>query len=458
MRALLPADAYHDQVKILVLSWLTYTLAYTLRVNIAVVIPLLVAQQHYTFAQMGFLTSLFFITYMFGQLINGYLGDRVNCKLLIVTGLMVSAFCNIGMAVLPGLTALFFFWGLNGLAQSMLWAPLMKALSVWFAGYQLEKVSFIMAQSMVIGYAVSWGFSSFVSAAFGWIWAFLLPAGLVLIFSFFMILFFQSQPAANQHAEIQNKSQDQSRNNSDQKTPKILASEPDGEQAGEAQKRKQAKVKADDQDKSLSIRSFFRLIQLPGLLLIALFHGLIREGISVWFPTILQESGSFSLERFWLVLVVVPLINFGGVLLVRKVNLRLKSDSFRTLLTVFSLMTAAAFILSLLISRWFLAVLPVMVLLLSLAHGLTPILTSVIPFQLARFKKVSLTVGVLDFAIYLGAAVSSALSGLIADRFTWSGVINMWLVAAAAGFILSMQRYISNKGRNKDEQKIHNSQ
>ena len=58
------------QGRILVLCWLTYTLAYTLRVNIAVVIPVLVAERHYSYTQMGLVTSLYFVTYMLGQLVK----------------------------------------------------------------------------------------------------------------------------------------------------------------------------------------------------------------------------------------------------------------------------------------------------------------------------------------------------------------------------------------------------
>ena len=132
---------------------------------------------------------------------------------------------------------------------------------------------------------------------------------------------------------------------------------------------------------------FFRLIRLPGLLLIALTQGLIREGISTWFPTILQESGRFAAGSPLLILIVVPLINLGGILFVRRINRRLNGACLQTLLLVFGLVTVCALLLNLFLAQWFWPILLMIVLLLALTYGMTPILTSVIPFQFAQYKR-----------------------------------------------------------------------
>ena len=128
------------QRSILMMCWVSYMLAYALRVNIAVVIPSLAAERGYSYTSIGLVTSLFFLTYTLGQLVNGYLGDKVSSKLMIISGLMLSAIFNIGFAVYPSLLAAAICWGLNGYAQSMLWAPIMKTMTVWFHGSQLARV------------------------------------------------------------------------------------------------------------------------------------------------------------------------------------------------------------------------------------------------------------------------------------------------------------------------------
>ena len=408
------------QRRILVLSWLTYCLAYMLRVNINVVIPALAQTFDYTYTQLGLVTSLYFVTYMTGQVINGYLGDRVNSKLLILVGLVGSALCNLGVALAPSLTVLAVCWAVNGLVQSMLWAPLMKTLSVWFYGYQLGRVSFIMSFTMIIGYAASWGFSSVLVRQAGWASAFVVPAVLVLVYAVVMAVLFVGKPG-----------------NGKEDTP--------------VEKRPEQSSPASDPPSTLA---FIRMIRLPGLLLIALTQGIIREGISVWFPTIISSSGYFSSGSPWLILVIVPLINLLGVIFVRRVNHVMKSDTLRTLLLVFSLVTVSALVLNLFQADWFGMILVVMILLLSLTYGLTPVLTSVIPFQYAHFKRVSLLAGLIDFSIYLGAAIAGVVSGWIADRYPWDRVMLLWLAAAIVGLVLAVWRYFVSKGGQRHEQVI----
>ncbi|NLO36082.1 MAG: MFS transporter [Clostridiaceae bacterium] len=408
------------QRRILVLSWLTYCLAYMLRVNINVVIPVLAQRFDYTYTQLGLVTSLYFVTYMTGQLINGYLGDRVSSKLLILIGLVGSALCNLGVALAPSFAVLAICWAVNGLVQSMLWAPLMKTLSVWFYGYQLGRVSFIMSFTMIIGYAVSWGFSSVLVRQVGWAAAFVVPAVLVLVHAVVMAVMFISKP----------------RDTEDQA--------PDANRSG-------TQTPASE---SPPILAFIRMIRLPGLLLIALTQGIIREGISVWFPTIIASSGRFSSGSPWLILVIVPLINLLGVIFVRRVNQVMKNDTLRTLLLIFSLVTASALVLNLFQAEWFGMILVVMILLLSLTYGLTPVLTSVIPFQYAHFKRVSLTAGLIDFSIYLGAAIAGVVSGWIADHYPWDRVMLLWLAAAVVGLCLAVWRYHVSKGDQRHEQVI----
>ena len=408
------------QRRILVLSWLTYCLAYMLRVNINVVIPALAQTFDYTYTQLGLVTSLYFVTYMTGQVINGYLGDRVNSKLLILVGLVGSALCNLGVALAPSLTVLAVCWAVNGLVQSMLWAPLMKTLSVWFYGYQLGRVSFIMSFTMIIGYAASWGFSSVLVRQAGWASAFVVPAVLVLVYAVVMAVLFVGKPG-------------------------------DGKEDTPVEKRPEQSSPASDPPSTLA---FIRMIRLPGLLLIALTQGIIREGISVWFPTIISSSGYFSSGSPWLILVIVPLINLLGVIFVRRVNHVMKSDTLRTLLLVFSLVTVSALVLNLFQADWFGMILVVMILLLSLTYGLTPVLTSVIPFQYAHFKRVSLLAGLIDFSIYLGAAIAGVVSGWIADRYPWDRVMLLWLAAAIVGLVLAVWRYFVSKGGQRHEQVI----
>ena len=411
--------------RILVLSWLTYMLAYLLRTNIAAVIPALMTARQLSYAQMGVITSLFFFAYMFGQLLSGWLGDRYNGKLQIIGGLAVSSLCNVGMVLASNAVSLSLIWAINGLAQAFLWAPLMKILSNWFSACQLERVSFIMSLSLIVGNAVSWSFSTAIASLQIWPAAFWVPALLVGLFLLVLIPTFRSTGKLAYHVYL-----------------KIPAQTSNNQRAVEAVQPIRL-AKAD----SPNILVIARLIGLPGLMLIAIAQGVIREGINIWFPSILGSTTSFSYRSPWFILAIAPIFNLGGIILVRKINHHYKGDTMSTLLLTIVLVTTAAIILNLLLPQWSSMILTVTLLLLCLTNGLTPILTSVIPFKYIHLNCVSLLVGILDFAIYVGAAVSAFFSGLIADKYSWNGLMLLWLASSIMGLIFTIHRKIKFSGR-----------
>ena len=74
------------------------------------------------------LTGLF-ITYGFGQLISGYLGDRVRPQLLIFFGLIACGLMNLLIPFCPSPAWMTVVWSVNGLAQAMMWPPLVRIMS-----------------------------------------------------------------------------------------------------------------------------------------------------------------------------------------------------------------------------------------------------------------------------------------------------------------------------------------
>lgn len=404
--------------RMLVLCWLTYMLAYLLRTNMSAVIPAMMTARRLSYAQMGVITSLFFFAYMFGQLLSGWLGNRYDGKLQIIGGLAVSSLCNVGMILASNAVSLSLIWAINGLAQSFLWAPLMKILSSWFSACQLERVSFIMSLSLIVGNAVSWSFSTAIATLQVWTAAFWVPALLVGFFLLFLIPTFRS--TGKQVYDVYLKIPGQLPNN----------------QCAEEAFQPNRLAKADNPN----ILVIARLIGLPGLMLIAIAQGVIREGINIWLPSIIGSTTSLSYRSPWLILAIAPIFNLGGIIFVRKINHYYKGNTISTLLLTIILVTTAAIILNLLLPQWRSMILAVTLLILCLTNGLTPILTSVIPFKYIHLNCVSLLVGMLDFAIYVGAAVSAFFSGLIADKYSLNGLMLLWLASSIMGLIFIILR------------------
>lgn len=454
------------QQRIFVLCWFAYVFAYLLRMNLAVAIPAMRAGEGYTNTQLGMLTSVFFLTYTIGLLLSGYIGDRVRSKVLLTVGLTVSAGCNLGCAFSHGLPPLFLFWGINGLAQSMLWGPLMRTLSLWFDPKSLRRISFYMTFCAVFGYAASWSLASVLSTHINWRAAFFVPALLVIAFTILLLCTFHSEPplavrdaidaasalgdpveassSATEEGVAQNQlsvTQLSEASSPDIATMAVGGNRCDVSSAdapstlstpGDASS-PAAPVSA----KRLSLPAYLRHILLPILFFAAAASGMIREGIGVWMPTLLQTSGLFDPDALWLPLVIIPGINLLGVLLVQWILRRMKFHCGRASLLCFGLITCLAAVLAILGGRSAGLALVLMVLLLASTYGMAQIFDSLLPFQYAAHDRVAFTAGLLDCCIYCGAALSGTVSGMLSDGYTWDTVYWFWLAGAVVGLAAS---------------------
>ena len=113
-----------------ILGWLVYFSSYITRLNFGAVLVEFLQAEGITKTAAAPITTALFITYGAGQLLSGYLGDRISPRLLIFGGLLVASVCNIIMPfVSPAIPIMTIVWGINGIAQAMMWPPLVKLMA-----------------------------------------------------------------------------------------------------------------------------------------------------------------------------------------------------------------------------------------------------------------------------------------------------------------------------------------
>lgn len=109
--------------------FLVYLGSYTVRNILGTVTPQLRSASVFNDGTLGTFSSVLFAFYGIGQLINGFLGEKVNVKWMISVGLILSSACTFTFAMTDSLPLRLAVWAINGLALSMLYAPLTKALT-----------------------------------------------------------------------------------------------------------------------------------------------------------------------------------------------------------------------------------------------------------------------------------------------------------------------------------------
>ena len=408
---------FHSFKGVLFLSFFAYIFAYFSRLNITAALPSITSSLNLTSMQTGIITGAFFWVYACGQLINGFLGDKLRPHLMLTTGLVGTAVCNFLFQLQTSFLPLAIIWAVNGYFQSMMWGPIIRSLTNWSNAKQMVTASFAMSVSCIVGQAFATSFTSFLSSRADWRLCFLIPAVAALIYGVFMFFSFKGAPDENDFVEPD-------------LTPQPVNTHPTA--------------------KTPFLR-FVLLANIPFLVFIAVMQGIIKDGFSVWFPTILEDTGLIPVTSIWIVLLMLPVINFIAVSITNLIKKKRGVADYPILLVLYTLAAVIALLLVLFSGN----ALPftVIILLFSVAvSAIGPILTSYIPFSFAKYGRSSTGAGMIDFAIYLGSALQSLVVGAIpgVGMAKWQNVVTFWLAATALAAVCTVVMVIVTKKRKAE--------
>lgn len=390
----------HEQRMIIILSMIAYSVLYFMRLNISLSFVGMEQTFHVTPEELGVVSSAFFWCYAFGQLIFGFLGDRLPARYMVFIGLIGSGVLNLSIGLTREFAPIAFLWALNGIFQSMLWSPIVKCVAKYFDGNKKVIASFMLSITQVIGYMLAWVGSYFIDMFSGWRFVFIVPSVIGIAFSLVWLVLFRYKST------------------------------------GSAEKRTKG-------------TSLIRQPVLVGFLgVIALFSilfGLVKSSIDTWMPTMISDIGNLPEEGIVVTLLLIPMVNFFGIMLSKSMVKRMKGDIYKSILLVWG----GALIVSL-ISLILFKFNPI-VFVLSIAilfgfvYGQTPLFTSFIPLDFVKWDCVSTVTGFVDFAIYVGAGITGTVSGLIlgdGNAKNWAALSIYWFVLLAIGMIFSIATYI----------------
>jgi OPA family glycerol-3-phosphate transporter-like MFS transporter len=271
----------------------------------------------------------------------------------------------------------------------------MKTIVLNFEGIRLGKMTFLMSMTLVVGYSVSWSASTIIKTFLDWHYVFLIPALFSGIFSVIWLILYKKE----------------------QKLPAF------------------GKNTLTSNFRSLFSMKYFPVTVIL-MLVVGLFHGIIKESINTWLPTMMDSFGSFSLSSTLGVLVVVPVVNFIGIVLMRTIMSRGRLNSFYTIF-ILLLISLGISLLASFLSFSTIALIVMTVALSGLTFASNPVLTAFFPIEFAKWNCVSTVAGTVDCVIYLGAALSSPLTGFLANGSDWSRVTVMWSVVLFIAVIAS---------------------
>ncbi len=390
-------------MQVFLMGWLVYFSQYFGRYNYAASMVAIGQKQGWDTALLGLIASIIFVTYGFGQLFTGWLGDRLNPKAMIFVGCAGSAGCNLWRGLSGSLLQMQLAWGLNGLFCALIWAPMVRLLTVYMPADRLRKSILAFTYATSLGVTGTYLLTSFLVSRFDWRVAFYVPAviGLAASLGWLAVSFTSG------------------------KTP---ARVPEGERSGQSSGQMPDRAAGGAPPrKGEAFLSVYVRSGLPLLLAAILLMGLLKDGMMTWVPQMISDT--FQVEAYLSIFLsaALPLVNSLSVWLVRRISRGHEGDDMRNGSLLF--LGAVAGMGVLLLAGGLHPLLSVVLfsIISTFVTGTNVILISFVPLQFTAMGRTSTIAGLTNAFTYLGSALSGWGLGWIAGRYGW-GVVN-WVLA-----------------------------
>jgi len=181
-----------------------YLFYYTGRQTFGFAIPGIQAELGIDKQTLGWISAAMLWCYAAGQMINGNLGDKFGGRRMMCLGAVASFLLNWLTSFGIGFKSLAAAWGMNGLAQSMGWAPGSRLVSNWFGAHERGRAFGMYVLAAGLSSVLSFITSLIVLDVLhlDWRWIFRLPVILMLLGGLIVWLIARDRPSAAGFADL----------------------------------------------------------------------------------------------------------------------------------------------------------------------------------------------------------------------------------------------------------------
>ncbi len=373
----------------------SYLGVYIARNILSAVTPQIVESGLYTNEYIGRVSSLFFMFYACGQLINGFIGNRVKARYMISFGLILAGFCN---ALFPLLlaheTAAQLTCGMIGFFLAMIYAPMTKVVA--------ENTEPIYATRCSLGYT----FASFLgtplagvlAAIFAWQTVYTVSSIILLAMGGLCFAIFL-------HFE---------------RTGVVRYGQYKAQAAGALK---------------LKVLIEHRIVKFT---LISIITGVVRTAVVFWLPTYIAQYLGFSTQTaagiFTVTTFIISMTAFVAVFLYERLGRNMD-------LTIFIGFTASAIaFLGVFFIKQPVLNITLLVIAIMASNVAASMLFSRYCPSLRDTGMVSSATGFIDFVSYMAAGLSSTLFANAVTQIGWGKLILVWFALELIGVLISLPR------------------
>lgn len=394
--------------KMLLSFGFVYLFFYNGRQNINLVMTQMAYDFDSTTAAIGIISSSLFWCYAFGQLINGRLGAYFGYKKFMIVGIIMSTIMNILISFQNSFLVIAILWGLNGYFQSMVWANGIGVLNKWWGKEQRGFATGIATAFSGLAQVVTYLSVSLCLELFpelGWRAGFRFPIIPILFLLIPFILLFNETPEAIGLKSI-----------------------------------------SEEKKSSIENKNFYypykKLFCKPKMILfcfISAIAGIGRYGLLTWVPTYFMENMGLSIKNGIFSSILLPIGQALAMFVFPFLTDKVFKGKREPMLALASILTFVSIISFPFIQSECIA--SVMLFVVGVFSMITGVIWSVAG-DIGGSEYSSIVAGILDWSVYMGAAIQASVFGLIKDYFGWSAI---FITVGCLYIVILILIYVSNR-------------
>ncbi len=383
-----------------IISVFSYLASYYTRNLLSVATPNMLETGEYTSEFIGLLSSVYFLVYAIGQLVNGLIGDMISPKYMITIGLLVTGSVVILFPLAPFAWLQIVCFALMGVGLSMLRGPIMKMVSENLTKDYSRAICACLSAASFAGPLVA----SMLAIVFKWNMMFIVAGITTLAISVtaFVVLSFLER-----------------------KGTFVFYS-----------------------SKSSGIRSYAQLFKIDNFVFYMVVGGVVEiaaSAITFWIPTYLSDALGFDTVTTNVVYsaisifkAFIPFVTLFIFKLVRERDIVIMRGGFSV--------AVISFVCMMIVPGTWIKVVFLVISNVAIAICSAVLWSIYIP-GLGKTGKVSSVNGLINCTGYLSASVANSIFARLLG-LSWNGVIGIWCGVAAIGLIASL---VVRKKKNKAE-------
>ena len=394
---------------IVALCALVYFVSYFARKDFAAIMASMIKDEIITKPQGGFIGMGLFIAYGAGQLVSGYLGDKLRPRTLLIAGLATTMLANLAMPLLPNTTLMIPVWAINGFAQAMLWPPIVRILADNLDHDRFVTANLIVTMAAHVSTILLYLYVPLCLQIASWETVFFTASIItaVTLTIFVISMFFVTLDR------------------------------------GVTARQTQASETYATGAKQESFLALFARVGLIPIFFAIIAMGFLRDGIESWLPTLYGEAFGRTASESILVSAILPVFSILSVTLIKIAHkTKLFSNESRGSAVLFLSAAALCVPLAVLInfeqSALRLVCLILAALICGTMHAINFLYISCLPGRFAAYGKAATASGFCNAFTYVGAAISMYGISALAENLGWSATAISWIGVAGLGLLFSL--------------------